>query len=110
MLESLFGNINIERILFFLLVNEKCYPTQLKVRFSCSLSTIQQALQRLEDGGIIVSFLEGRTRIYCFNPRYPFLDRLTQFLEKAYSFLSDTVKEKYYEPIVRKRPRKKGKP
>lgn len=33
MLESLFGNPIIEKVMFFLLVNEKCYPSQLKNAF-----------------------------------------------------------------------------
>ena len=110
MLESLFGNVNIERVLFSLLVDERCYATQLKNKFNCSLSPIQQALERLEHGGIVVSFLEGRTRIYQFNPRYPFLEELKSLLEKGYLFLPDEIKEKNYRPVIRKRPRKRGKP
>lgn len=30
MLEDLFGNPILEKILFYLLVNEKCYPSELK--------------------------------------------------------------------------------
>ena len=110
MLETLFGNINVERILFFLLANEKCYATQLKNKFNLSLSPIQNALERLERGSIIVSTLVGKTRIYQFNPRYPFLAELKIFLEKAYSFLPEEIKNKYYITTDRRRPRKKGKP
>lgn len=110
MLEALFGNANIERILLYLLKNERCYATLLMKRFNCSISTVQNSLERLERGGILVSFLEGKTRIYTFNPRYPFLLELKAFLSKAYEFLPDSLKEKYYEPVARSRPRKKGKP
>lgn len=110
MLESLFGGKNIEKILFFLLINQSCYGRQLAQTFQQSLSPIQKALNRLENGGIIVSFLHGKTRIYQFNPRYPFLQELKSLLEKAYMFLPAEFKNKYYEPKIRKRPRRKGKP
>lgn len=110
MMEQLFGNVVIEKILFFLIVNEKCYPSQLKNTFQVPLYSFQRALARLEKGGILVSFREGKTLLYEFNPRYPFLAELKAFLQKAYQFLPQNLKEKYYEPIVRKRPRRHGKP
>ncbi|PJD97925.1 MAG: hypothetical protein CK425_02010 [Parachlamydia sp.] len=110
MLESLFGTPIIEKILFFLIVNKKCYPSQLKEVFQNPLYSFQRALGRLEKGGILVSFREGKTLIYQFNPRYPFLAELEAFLQKAYSFFPEEIREKYYEPITRKRPRRQGKP
>jgi hypothetical protein len=110
MLESLFGNPIVEKILFFLLINEKCYPSQLKRVFQNPIYSFQMALGRLERGGIIVSHKEGKTLIYEFNPRYPFLVELKAFLQKAYRFLPEELREKYYEPPVRKRPRRRGKP
>ena len=110
MLESLFGSKTIEKILFYLLVNDRCYGSQLHKVFNESLSPFQKGLDRLEAGGIIVSFLEGKTRIYQFNPRYPFLSELKKFLEKAYEFLPSEFKDRFYQPSIRKRPRRKGKP
>lgn len=110
MLEPIFGGKNLEKILFFLLLNHRCYGRELHRSLEQALSTIQKALDRLENGGILVSFLEGKTRIYQFNPRYPFLKEFKAFLTKAYEFLPKELKEKYYEPKKRKRPRRKGKP
>ncbi|NGX41619.1 MAG: hypothetical protein KR126chlam4_01462 [Candidatus Anoxychlamydiales bacterium] len=109
MLESIFGGKNIERILFFLLINQRCYGRQLSYIFQQALSPIQKTLDRLERGGIIISFLEGKTRMYHFNPRYPFLQELKKLLERAYMFLPQEFKNRYYEPKIRKRPRRKGK-
>jgi len=67
-------------------------------------------LARLEKGGILVSQKEGKTLIYQFNPRYPFLRELKMFLEKAYTFLPTDIRDKYYENTDRKRPRRRGKP
>lgn len=110
MLESLFGNPVIEKVMFFLLVSGKCYPSQLKNTFHSPLYSFQRALARLEKGGVIISYQEGKTRIYQFNPRYPFLIELKAFLQKAYEFFPKEMREKYYEPISRKRPRRQGKP
>ena len=110
MLEYLFGNPVIEKVLFFLITNEKCYPSQLKEVFQGHLYGFQRALARLEKGGVIVSHREGKTLIYEFNPRYPFLKELKVFLQKAYEFFPEEIREKYYEPTIRKRPRRQGKP
>ena len=110
MLESLFGNVVIEKVLFYLSVNQKCYPSELKAVFQSPLYSFQKALERLERGGIIVCHKEGKMVIYQFNPRYPFLKELKAFLEKAYSFFPDEIRKKYYEPMERKRPRRQGKP
>lgn len=110
MLEYLFGNSVIEKIAFFLLVNEKCYPSQLKEVFQSPLYSFQRALARLEKGGVVVSHREGKTLVYQFNPRYPFLNELKAFLQKAYSFFPPEIREKYYETTKRRRPRRQGKP
>jgi hypothetical protein len=110
MLESLFGTPLIEKVLFYLVVNGKCYPSQLMNTFQEPLYGLQRALARLEKGGVIVSYKEGKTRVYEFNPRYPFLHELKIFLQKAYSFFPEEIREKYYEPLIRKRPRRQGKP
>ena len=110
MFEALFGTPIIEKVLFFLLVNKKCYPSQLKTVFNGPLYSFQRGLARLEKGGITVSYKEGKTLVYQFNPRYPFLRELEAFLQKAYTFFPEEIREKYYEPIVRKRPRRQGKP
>jgi len=96
MLEALCGNKNIQRILIFLFVNNKCYGTQLHRSLKTSLTPIQKALIRLEKGGIIISYLEGKNRYYQFNPSYPLLSELEQLLKKAYTLLPAHEKKNYY--------------
>lgn len=110
MLESLFGTPIIEKILFFLVINKKCYPSQLRAVFGNPLYSFQRALARLEKGGVVVNYKEGKTLIYQLNPRYPFLPELEAFLQKAYSFFPKELRETYYEPTTRKRSRRQGKP
>lgn len=96
MLEVLCGNKNVQRILIFLFVNGKCYGTQLHRVLKTSLTPIQKALNRLESGGLITSYYEGKTRIYQFNPSYPLLKELEELLKKAYTLLPANDKKKYY--------------
>jgi DNA-binding transcriptional ArsR family regulator len=68
---------------------------------------VQQQLRRLEEGGVVVSRLYGRVRLYEFNPRYPFLDELRALLAKAMEYLPQEEIDKYY--MRRTRPRRPGK-
>lgn len=76
--------------------------------FNIPVNGIQQQMDRLENGGVLVSSLVGKTRLYQFNPRYPFLKELKSLIQKAMDFLSENELNKYYRK--RTRPRKKGKP
>jgi hypothetical protein len=96
MLEVLCGNKNVQRILIFLFVNGKCYGTQLHKAMKTSLTPIQKALNRLESGGLILSFYEGKTRLYQFNPAYPLLSEVEMLLKKAYTLLPSHLKKDYY--------------
>lgn len=108
MLEPLFGNKTIEKILFYLERYKQGYPKGMSNLFNVPVNGIQQQLRRLEDGGIVVSKLLGRTRIYQFNPRYPFLNELKKLLQKSMEFLPEPEIRKYY--MQRTRPRRKDKP
>ena len=109
MLEKLFGNVVIEKIFFYLLLNEKSYASQLKKVLHIPLYSVQMALSRLEQGGILVRHAVGKTQIYQWNPRYPFLVELKAFLQKAYNSLPENIRMQFYETPIRKRPRRKGK-
>jgi len=108
MLEGLFGNVIIERILFSLFVYEEAYALGLARLFDDSVNRFQQQLKRLENGGIVVSRLAGRTRLYTINPRFPFRQELMMLIAKAFEFIPEEEKEAYYRK--RTRPRRAGKP
>lgn len=103
MLEVLFGNKNIQKILIFLFVNGKCYGTQLHRALGSALTPLQKALNRLEKGGLITSYYEGKTRLYQFNPSYPLIGELEQLLKKAYTLLPAHEKKDYY--VVKQGPK-----
>ncbi|MBS0629407.1 MAG: winged helix-turn-helix transcriptional regulator [Verrucomicrobia bacterium] len=96
MLEVLCGNKNVQRILLFLFVNGKCYGTQLHRSLKTPLTPLQKALNRLEMGGLITSYYEGKTRLYQFNPAYPLIGEVEQLLKKAYTLLPAHEKKGYY--------------
>lgn len=96
MLEVLCGNRSVERVLLFLFVNGKGYGSQLQRAFKTPLTPIQKALTRLEQGGLITSHYEGKTRVYQFNPTYPLLEELELLLKKAYTLLPTTERKVYY--------------
>jgi hypothetical protein len=108
MLESLLGSINKERVLFFILAKGEGYPRDMARFFATGLAPVQRQLDNLEQGGILVSRLAGRTRLYTFNPGYPLLEELKALLEKALSFFPGEERERLL--MTRQRPRRRGKP
>lgn len=108
MLLPLLGTENSERVLIFLLTRNDGYAREIAQTFGSSLYAIQRQLDKLEAGGVLVSRMAGRTRLYQFNPRYPFLVELKQLLEKAFSFYPKDVREELL--MNRRRPRKRDKP
>lgn len=107
MLESIFGSIVVEKILFYLLVYKSGYIRGISKLFGIPLSTVVNQLDRLENGGVIVSFKKGTIRMYSLNPRYPFINELESLLQRAKDALPEKEIEKYYR--MRTRPRRKGK-
>ena len=108
MLAPLLGSENSERVLIFLLARENGYAREIAQYFDASLYAVQKQLDKFETGGVLVSQMVGKTRLYQFNPRYPFLKELKALLEKAFSFYPENLREDLLEN--RRRPRKRGKP
>jgi DNA-binding transcriptional ArsR family regulator len=107
MLEVIFGSNVVEKILLYLLVYKTGYIRGIAKLFEIPLSTVVNQLARLENGGIIVSQLKGKIRLYSLNPRYFFINELKTLLQKAKDSLPEKEIEKYYR--MRTRPRRKGK-
>lgn len=107
MLEVIFGSIIVEKILFYLLVYKTGYIRGMAKLYNIPLGTLVNQLDRLENGGLIVSKKEGTIRIYSLNPRYPFINELESLLQRAKDAMPESEQEKYYR--MRTRPRRKGK-
>lgn len=108
MLEALFGNRTAERVLLYLANYRSGYATKISKTFNISLNMVQKQMDRLELGGILVSRLEGKTRVYQLNPRFFLYKELTELLNVAIGFVPEKEKSAYCSQ--RTRPRRKGKP
>jgi len=108
MLEPLLGSESSERVLIFILGRDEGYATEIARFFNTKLYSIQKQLDKFELGGVLISTTAGRTRLYKFNPRYPFLTELRLLLTKALSYYPDDVRERLL--MNRRRPRRRGKP
>ena len=95
MLNGLCGNKNVQKVLLFLFVNGKCYGAQLHRLLKTPLTSLQNALNRLQRGRVIVSYCEGKTKIYLLNPGYPLIGELEHLLKKAYTLLPPQEKKLY---------------
>ncbi len=107
-LEPIFGSNNRERVLIFLQARDVGYAREIARFFETDHFPIQNQLEKLEGGGVIVSREAGRTVLYEFNPRYAFLKELRAILEKAISYYPDDLQERLL--MNRRRPRRRGKP
>lgn len=97
MFEVLFGNATVEKILFYILIHGDGYATRMADRFNIALNGIQQQLQRLEDGGILVSEKIGKTRMYRLNLAYPLMPALRVLLRQALMTLEQEELRHYYK-------------
>lgn len=108
MLEAVFGSIGAERVLVVIAGRGKAYAREIAKIFDMNPPTIHKQLDRMERDGLLVSQEVGRTRVYEFNPRFAFKDELQALLDKALSMYPADVRNEIL--LVRKRPRRKGKP
>jgi len=107
MLEPLLGSKSSEKVLIFIEALGEGYPREISRFFDIALDPIQKQLDKLELGGILVSFVKGRTRLYRFNPGYPFIKELKAILDKALTFYPEEERERLL--MNRRRPRRRGK-
>jgi hypothetical protein len=108
MLEALFGSATAERVLLYLQVYEQGYVRGIASTFELPVSQVQAQLVKFEDAGLLVSSTVGRTRLYVWNPRNPFVAPLRALLEEIVRALPEAEVRAYFRE--RRRPRKAGKP
>jgi len=108
MLEVLFGTKNRELSLQYLLSFKEGYAREIATYLDVPLPSIQNQLKNFENGGLALSKMQGRTKVYFLNPRYTFLEELTVLLNKAKEYYKPELREKF--EMQRKRPRRPEKP
>jgi len=108
MIESLLGSVNLERVLIFLQCREEGYAREIAKFYDIPLTPVINQLKKLEVGNVIFAKKQGKTKIYKFNPRFPFQQELRNLLEKVITFYpQDVVQKLQYN---RRRPRRSTKP
>jgi hypothetical protein len=108
MLETLLGSTSCEQVLLFIHARNEGYPREIARFFEVDYRPIRNQLDKLEMGGILQSRSVGRTRLYSFNPRCPYLKELEALLDKVMTFCPDDLRERLV--MNRRRPRRRGKP
>lgn len=108
MIESILGSLNKEKALLYIVARGEGYPREIARFFKTDLAPIQKQLEKLELGGVLFSKLVGRTRLYAFNPRFPFLKETKKLLQKVLQFYPEQDQNELL--MNRRRPRRQGKP
>jgi len=107
-LQVLFGSKTTANILLYITASGSGYATRIAKTFDLPLSAVQRQLIKLESGGILVSRLMGKTRVFEFNPRSGTAKNLQSFLLlELDSFPRDEAFKRYF--CQRQRPRRTGK-
>lgn len=103
MLEPILGSNSAEQVLIFIFARGEGYAREMARFYDSALDPIQKQLEKFEGGGVLISKTVGRTRLFAFNPRYPFINELKQILEKALEFYPQDERERLI--MNRRRPR-----
>ncbi len=107
MLEALFGSSSAERVLLYLQNYDQGYGREIAATFGIAQSQVRKQLEKFESGGLLVSRLIGRTRLYEWNPRNPLVPSLRSLLAEALASLPPADRQRYLRR--RTRPRRSGK-
>lgn len=102
-LMGLFGSESAYRVLMYLENYNQGYASQIARTFDISLNQAQNQLKKFEEIGLLVSRLEGPTRMYYFR-KSPVADALKTFLHSMLDLLPRATITKYYRE--RRRPRR----
>jgi len=97
-----------EKVLIYLLLRGTGYGKSIAEFYGVPTNPVQKQLARLEADGVIVSGLVGKVRNYELNPRYPFIESLTQLLKAAVAAYPKELSNQLL--VQRTRPRQAGKP
>lgn len=103
---GLFGSESAYRVLMYLENYGRGYASEMARTYGISLNQVQNQLRKFEELGLLVSRMEGPTRVFYFK-QGPVSDALRVFLREMLERLpEETIREFYRE---RRRPRRHGK-
>lgn len=107
MLESIVGSVAAEKVLLYLQNYEQAHGRGIAATFGMAQSQVQKQLRKLESGGVLVSRMAGRTRLYEWNLRNPLVPHLRALLQAALESVPPAEQQRYFRR--RTRPRRSGK-
>lgn len=107
MLDKIFGNETLAMIYLNLFHYGEVYSGLVEKNTGTGSRAVLNQLNKMEEAGVLVSRTVGRTRLYIFNPKSPFVTPIKKIIEIVYSNLSVKQKEELFRE--RTRPRAKGK-
>ena len=107
MLEGIFGNKTAEKVLLYIFHHGEGYALAISKDMKLANTPVVKQLDRFERAQILVSKLQGKTRIYSFNDKFPLTSPVKELVKRAYDSLSIAQKEAMFS--ARRRPRMKGK-
>ncbi len=88
MLERILGSKTAQKIFIHLYHHGESYPTAVAKDFKISLGAVQKQFERFEEAGIIISKLQGRTRVYQFNKKQGIVKPFIEIIKRISSGLS----------------------
>ena len=110
LLETVFGNRTAACVAAYIEQYGEAYASQIAKAFGMPVSQVQKQLRRLAAGGLLVNKMQGRTRIYFWNPRAASVKGLRMAISTeiaAFLESGDPLAETF---LQRRRPRREGKP
>lgn len=107
MLKPILRTRETEWILLFIASRGSGYAQQIADFFDANYRSVQRQLARLEAGGVLQSRKLGKTKLFSFNPRYPFREKLIELVTEAKKFYPPDLVEAL--DFQRRRPRRTGK-
>ena len=93
MLEYLFSNKNVEKLLMYLCLHEKVNASELSTTFKTSLDPIQKTLRKLEARWFAGKFLGSENKGISIESSLAFLEEIQALAKKAYSSLPSSIQK-----------------
>ena len=107
MLNTLFGNETVARILLFIESYGEGTTSGIARTFEMNKTRVYQQLLKLEEGGVLVARTQDNLRVFSINPRLLYRAELKSLLRKNLDHLPRTEFDRYFGG--RRRPRRTGK-
>lgn len=109
MLDQILGSKTAQKLFLHLYHYGESYPSAVAKDMKVSLGAVQKQFERFEEAGLIISKLQGRTRVYQFNMKNGAIVKpFREMIKVIYESIPLKEKEELFR--TRRRPRRAGKP